>query len=360
VNNDVLTVGVEEEFFVVDDSGHLSGHADAVVAAANDHEGELQKELAQSQAELATGICRTHTEILHQLHQLRGELASAGARMGLRIVPSGAALLSETDPPGITEDARYLRMAEQFGALVHKVRTCGCHVHVAIPDRETGVQVINHVRPWLPILLAVTANSPIESGRPTGYRSWRHQRWNQWPSAGPPPRFGSLEHYESIIEGWQRSGAIMDRGMIYWDVRLSDNQPTLEFRVGDVAAIPEEATLLAVLVRGLTHLALNTSEPSPDLPNEVLRGQLWRAARDGLAGQCPHPHTGHVAPAHVVLKDLLTILTPALRENGDLEFAEENLARLARTGGGADRQLRTFAGADRAEDVIGMLAVRRP
>jgi carboxylate-amine ligase len=361
--SDPLTVGIEEEFFVVDSGGHLSRHAGDVVESADDGEGDLQKELARSQAESATGICRTHDELLGQLQTLRTELATTGARRGLRLVPSGAALLAETDPPGITPSSRYLRMAEHFGATAHRVTTCGCHVHVDMPDRGTGVQVINHVRPWLPILLAMTANSPIEGGTDTGYCSWRYQQWTQWPSAGAPPRFSSLDQYESVVDAWLRSGAILDRAMVYWDIRLSDKQPTLEFRISDVAATPEEAVLLAVVIRGLVHAALNAiddGERASELPNEVLRGHLWRAARDGLTGQCPHPITGDLAPAQAILGELFTLLTPMLRDSGDFDFADEGFSLLRVTGGGADRQRKAFERAQRAEDVVDLLAVTAP
>jgi glutamate---cysteine ligase / carboxylate-amine ligase len=354
---ELLTVGVEEEFFVVDGRGRLSRHAAELIDSAHNLDGELQTELTRSQAELATGVCHKHDELLNQLRELRTELETAGARRGLRLVPSGAAPLAEDDPPGITPNPRYQRMAKHFGATVRQVTTCGCHVHVAMPDGETGVRVINRVRSWLPVLLALTANSPIEASVDTGYCSWRYRQWTQWPSAGPPPLFSSLDHYETIVDGWLRSGAIMDRAMIYWDIRLSENQPTLEFRVSDVAATVEEAALLAVIIRGLTQHALDSDQPAPDLSNEILRAQLWRAARDGLTGLCPHPRTGDLAPTSAVVGDLLAMLTPILQENGDLEFAEEQFARLRECGGGADRQREVFTRTGRPEDVVDMLAV---
>ncbi|ONI81725.1 carboxylate--amine ligase [Actinosynnema sp. ALI-1.44] len=350
-------MGVEEEFFVVDRRGRLSRHAAAVVDAADDQDGELQTELTRSQAELATGVCRDRDDLLGQLRSLRGELATAGARRDLRLLPSGTTPVDEDDPPSITPSPRYQRMADHFGAMIQRVATCGCHVHVGIPDAATGIHVLNHVRPWLPLLLAVTANSPLEAGATTGYRSWRYRKWSQWPSAGPPPVFSSPDHYESVVDGCLRSGAIIDRAMVYWDIRLSEHQPTLEFRISDVAATPDEAVLLAVLIRGLTHAALDTDEPPPDLASEVLRAQLWRAARDGLAGQCPYPTHDTPIPAHTALNELTSLLKPVLRENDDLEFTEDLVARLGRTGGGADRQLRTFDQAGDPLDVVDMLAV---
>jgi carboxylate-amine ligase len=358
VNPDVLTFGIEEEFFVVDRRGHLSQAGDDVVdaaEAAEDVQGELQHELNRSQAETATDVCRTHAEALRQLGGLREDLARAARARGYRLLPAGAPPLSEVEPPRITPNPRYQRMAEHFGATAWTSLTCGCHVHVAIPDKESGIRVLNSVRPWLPALLTITANSAIADGYDTGYASWRHHQWSRWPSAGPPPRFASLDEYESIVDGWLRSGAILDRGMIYWDVRLSEKQPTLEFRIADVAATPVEAVLLGVLARGLVATALADGERSPELSNEVLRGRLWRASKEGVTGCCPHPRTGDLEPAKAVLDDLIELTAPALEAAGDLEFAREETARLAAEGGGADRQRRAFAERQRGADVVDLL-----
>ncbi|PKV96387.1 carboxylate-amine ligase [Amycolatopsis echigonensis] len=355
---DELTFGIEEEFFVVDRDGHLA-RADEVVdnaAETGSDDGELQHELTRSQAEIATDVCRTRDEALRRLRELREDLAGAARRRDCRLLPAGSPPLPEEGLPGVTPSPRYERIGEHFGATAQTSLTCGCHVHVAIPDKETGVQVLGRVRPWLPPLLTVTANSAVADGYDTGYRSWRYQQWSRWPSAGPPPRFASFDEYESVVDAWLRSGAILDRGMVYWDVRLSEKQPTIEFRIGDVAATPEEAVLLGVLARGLVATALADDDPPPDLPNEVLRAQLWRASRDGISGCCPHPRSGDLAPAKAVLADLIELTEPALESAGDLEFAQEATARLCAEGSGADRQRRRFAERRRGEDVVDLLA----
>ncbi|OXM54998.1 carboxylate-amine ligase [Amycolatopsis alba] len=358
MTDDVLTFGVEEEFFVVDRDGRLSPAGDAVVEAADEEEGELQQELTRSQAESATDICTTHDEAERQLTTLRAELASTAARRDCRLLPSGCAPLAETALPTITPNPRYERIAEHFGATARTSHTCGCHVHIAIPDRETGIRVINHVRPFLPALLIVTANSAICDGYDTGYASWRYQQWNRWPSAGSPPRFDSLDHYESIVDGWLRAGAILDRAMVYWDVRLSDKQPTVEFRFADVAATPGEAVLLATLIRGLAGTILASEGHPADLSNEVLRAQIWRASREGLSGRCAHFRTGDPAPANDVLDDVVTFAADALEETGDLEFVRDGCTRLNTDGSGADRQRARFEKRRRAEDVVDLLAER--
>lgn len=354
----VLTVGVEEEFLLLDRDGHLSRNGPEVAEATTEPEGQLHPELARCQVESATGVCSDAAELVGQLRRLRERLAREAAARGLRLAPIASPLLPEPAPPVITPTRRYRHMAQSFGALARTGTTCGCHVHVAMPDRETAVRVANHSRPWLPVLLAVTANSPFHGGEDTGYCSWRHILWSRWPSSGPPPVFDSVDHYESLVEALLRTGAMLDRGMIYWDIRLSDKQPTLEFRVSDVAATAGEAALLGLLARGLAALALdNPAAPPPALPQEVLRGNLWRAARDGPLGCCLHPLTGELVPVLAQLDELVDLLAPVLRETaGDVEFAREGLARLRESGGGARRQRTAYARRGRLTDVVDLLA----
>lgn len=359
VNGDVLTFGIEEEFFVVDRDGHLSQAGDVVVDAAKEDQGELQHELTRSQAEAATGICKTHDDAMRQLKTMRAELAEVAARRDCRLLPCGSPPLAESDPPIITPKPRYERMAEHFGATARTCLTCGCHIHIAIPDRETGIRVINRIRPWLPALLTLTANSAISDGYDTSYSSWRYQQWSRWPSAGPPPRFASLDHYETIVDAWLRAGAILDRNMIYWDVRLSENQPTIEFRFSDVAATPEEAVLLGVLIRGLVSTILGSEAAPADLSNEILRAHFWRASREGLSGRCPHPRTGDLTPATEVLDDVIAFAASALEAADDLDFVRHGYARLIAEGCGADRQRARFAQRGRPEDVVDLLAVEK-
>jgi len=354
--SDVPTFGIEEEFFVVDAGGKLAARGADILDAAEHEQGELQQELTRTQAETATGICRSHDDALDQLRSMRAELATAAGQRGYRLLPSGCPPLREDNLPTITPSPRYERMAAHFGATTRTSLTCGCHVHVGVADRETGIDVLAKIRPWLPVLLTITANSAIADGYDTGYSSWRYQQWSRWPSAGPPPRLTSLAEYEGIVDAWMRAGAILDRGMVYWDVRLSEKQPTIEVRMADVAATPEEAVLLAVLVRGLVSMALADEAPPAHLSNEVLRAHLWRASRAGLSGRVPDPRTGDLAPAPRLLEDLVELTKSALAEAGDLEFARAGLARLTTDGSGADRQRRCFAERGRAEDVVDLLA----
>lgn len=332
--------------------GLLSRYGPEVADASTDEHGGLEVELKRCQVEAVTGICRTPEEVLGQLTGLRSELAAVAGRRGLRLLPSGCPIMPETEPQEITPNPRYLKMAQWFGATVRSVATCGCHVHIGIPDRETGIAVSNQVRPWLPVLLAITANSPFD-GTDTGYASWRYQEWSRWPSAGPPPLFAGLDEYESTVDSMLRCGALMDRGMVYWDIRPSERHPTLEFRISDVAVTPEHATLLATLIRGLVAHALDTTSPPPELSQAVLRANLWRASREGLSGSSLHPVTGELMPVQSQVDDLVELLRPVL--GSDLEFVKAGLADVRDRGTGAGRQRAAYQRRGELNDVVDML-----
>lgn len=350
-----LTVGVEEEFLLVDEHGRLAGSGPEVTDSVDDPEGQVERELRRCQVESATKPCVAVDDIVNGLCGLRDQLAAEAARRGLRLLPAGTSLLADDRPPRFTPVSRYERMSRDFGELARVALTCACHVHVGIPDRDSGLRMSNHIRPWLPLLLALAANSPFHDGVDTRYASWRYQMWRLWPSAGPPPVFGSADDYESRVHGLARCGAILDRGMIYWDIRLSEHQPTLEIRIADVLPTPEHAALVAVLVRALATRALDgTGETGPS--QEVLRGQLWRAARDGLAGRCVDPRSGRLVRAWRLLGGLVDDLAPYLRAAGDTDHVTGTLARLRVEGGGAQRQRAAFDRRRSLTDVIDSLA----
>jgi carboxylate-amine ligase len=358
---DDLTIGVELEYLVVDATGYPS-HEGADLARRDDGDaaGELQPELIRCQVETTTSVCRDAQDAHDQLVELRRRAAEVAGERGLRLVGSGTPVLAEPDWPRLTSGSRYDEIADWFGAVAHTANTCGAHVHVAIPDRAAGVEVSNRIRPWLPVLLALSANSPFNEGLDTYYESWRYILWQRWPTAGPPPLFVSLDHYESSLAALLKVGAIVDRRNVYWDIRLSEHQPTLEFRVCDVTQTPAEAALLAALIRAAVGTALDELDSvSPHvlpLPQEVLRANLWRAAREGLRGSCLHPVSGELVSAWRLVEDLLDWLRPALRADGDLDFVERQLARLREHGGGAQRQRTVYEKTGAFSSVVDALA----
>ncbi|MEV6717409.1 glutamate--cysteine ligase [Lentzea sp. NPDC051208] len=340
------TVGVEEEFLLVDpETGVPVNRADEVVAVAREQLGlELERELTGAQVEINTTVCRDVEQARRELVEARRSVAQAARTVGCRAIAVGAPPLGDATGE-VTDSLRYRRIAREFGALAEQQLICGCHVHVAVPDRETAVQVCNHVRPWLPVLSAVTANSPFSGGEDTGFASWRSTVWSRWPVSGPPPVFTSWQHYEEVCDTMIKAGTALDRAMIYWDVRPATELPTVEVRVSDVAATVDEAVLLAALVRALVAQAIvdveRGVEPEP-VPQETLRQACWGAANEGLRGSTLDVLSGEPRPLRRQLDDLVTRLTPVFEANGDLPAVQRGLRLLDGPGTGAERQRQAF------------------
>jgi carboxylate-amine ligase len=358
-SRELLSVGVEEEFVLVDArTGRVVNRAPEVLADAAERDSDLQAEIARYQVESATAVCRTTVEVRDQLARARTDLVDLAARHGARLVATGTPVLGDSLPAPLTRRPRYHRMAEEYGTLTNDLAICGCHVHVGLPDDEAKVLVSNHLRPWLPTLLALSANSPYWNERDTGYASWRYVVWGRWPSAGPPPWLASAAEYYALRDVIVTSGAALDPAMLYWDVRLSAAHPTLELRVCDVAATAEEAALIAAVVRALATTALASSLPPPAVPQHLLKVALWRAARDGLEGLGVDPLSGALVPAADLVASLLATVRPALEAAGDHELVSDGVDRLLLDGSGAARQRRAFSRRGRLEDVVGMLVAQ--
>ncbi|WP_460354667.1 glutamate--cysteine ligase 2 [Mycobacterium sp. ZZG] len=353
---DVPTLGVEEEFLLVDPgSGQPTALNREVAERAAEQDVELQLELTSCQVETATGVAEDVGELREQLTRLRRVSAEAAERAGARLLAVGLPPTLPHDFP-VTDTPRYRDIGERYGMIAHEQGICGCHVHVAVPDRDAAVAVSNRLRPWLPLLLALTANSAIYRNADTGHASWRSVLWARWPSAGPPPHFGSADEYDAAVQMLSHTGVIRDDGMVYWDVRPSANFPTVEVRVADVPATVTETVLFAALVRGCVMTALDDErhgEPVLPLAPYALKAAYWKAAREGVDGDGVDLENHAPAPMSALLAGLVDRIAPALEATGDLPLVRAGLERVTTVGNGALRQQRAWR---RRYDVADVLA----
>ncbi|MBB0232207.1 carboxylate-amine ligase, partial [Streptomyces calidiresistens] len=343
-----LTVGVEEEFLLVDPgSARTAPVSERVLARVGTDPspdgGGYRFELHATQVEASTGVCTALTGergVAGQLADLRARLAAAAREEDVLPVASGTPVLG-CGTPHFTPGDRYGRIAAHYAGTMEHYEMCGCHVHVGVPDPETAVAVVNRLRPWLPVLLALSVNSPLHRGRDRGFASWRIAEEMRFPGAGVPPWFDSATHHRAVLDRMVETGALADHGMTFWLARPSPRHPTVEVRVADTAPTVGEAVLQAGLVRALVRTALIDAErgaapPRPD--DQETAAALWNAARHGLDGPLVHPRTGRLVPAREAVAALLEAVTPALEESGDLPLVRRLLDGLRANGTGADRQ----------------------
>lgn len=353
-------VGVEEEYLLVDPTTRVPvASADAVAERAAMSMGEqVSTEFTRFQIEAKTTPCTDSDALTEELRGLRTTMAEVAAKEGLRVVATGTPVLGDVVPPPINEHPRYELGMRAYGPMLHDEQSvCACHVHVQLPDRAQAVLVSNHLRPWLPVLIALTANSPYWAGRDTGYASWRTITWGRWPVAGPPPYFASVEEFDALVADLTAGEVLVDPGTIFWDIRPSARLPTLEIRVADVAMTGDEAALLATLVRGLVVVSLISvadGDPGPKLSTALLRAAYWRAARDGMEGSGIDVRGRRLVPGRALVHALVEHAEPGLTGN-DLELVDKYLDRLFRVGTGAARQRAAFERRGRITDVVDYL-----
>jgi glutamate---cysteine ligase / carboxylate-amine ligase len=318
----------------------------------------VQPELYRSMVEMNTPVCSSLGEVREAVRHARRALAEAAGREGLRLAAAGTHPFSHWRDQPVTDKPRYHNLADDYRQVFREQVVFGCHVHVGIEDPEAAIQTMNRVRPWLPALLALSGNSPYWLGADTGYASYRSEVWNRWPMAGMPQAFASRAEYDALVATLVATGSVREPTKLYWDVRPSARQATLEFRVADVCLDVEEAVMVAGLVRALAftcQAAAARDEPDPAPRPELLRAARWRAARHGLDADLVDVLAGRARPAAELLGVFLAAVRPGLEAAGDLEevtgLVEATLAR----GTGAARQRAAFRRTGRVESVVDLV-----
>ncbi|MGW3264239.1 carboxylate-amine ligase [Streptomyces sp. NPDC001056] len=339
-----VRIGVEEEFHIVEvETGLLAPRAETVLEGLP--APAFTTELQQAVVETNSGVHESLADLYGDVTGARRRLDAAASAHGLAVVAAGTVPLARAADTRPTAGRRYRRMVDEYRMVADEQLICGTHVHVDVPDRDLAVRIMCEVSPWLHVLLALSASSPFWQGADTGYASWRTMVWQRWPTAGPPGCFADAATYDAVVRSLLDSGVISDAGMIYYDIRPSAHQRTLELRICDACPRAETVVLIAGLFRALVTEARERLETT-DVPacpgrHEWLRAAAWRAARSGLEGALIDPGTRHEAPAAQVVRDLLERMRPALDATGDWPTVRGLAERALASGSAAHRIRRT-------------------
>ena len=319
---EIRKIGVEEELLLLDPRTGVAAPRSTEVAR-----GDVEQELFLHQVETKTDPVVGLDDLRRALVGARGAAGTSAADAGLALVACGAEPLAGP-PSQVTPDDRYRDLLERFGDIAAVAGTCGMHVHVDVADEDEGVQVLDRIGMWLPVLLALSASSPFYDGHDTGYASWRAQVWSRWPTAGPTELFGTPERYHALVDRLVATGAARDEGNVYFDARLSREWPTIELRVADVCTEVDDAVLVAALGRALVDSAARWAREGTEVVvprTEIERAATWVASRHGLSADLVDPVTCASRPASEVLRVVLDALGPSLEEAGDLEWVSSRL-----------------------------------
>lgn len=352
----MLTVGVEEEFLLLEPDGAVAPVANEVMRRA-DAGDLLVPEYMAYQVETATRVYTSLDRLRGELRRSRSVAADAAERVGARLVSVGAPPWSAGPVGKLTDRGRYRELARRYPEATAGGATCACQVHIGVPDRNLAVEVLGRLRPWLPTLLAATVNSPIGNGQDTRWSSRRYHTQLRWPTFRPPAMWADGSRYDQAVRALIAHGAAMDVASIYLLARLSARYPTIEVRVGDACLDVEDTVFFAGVVRALvgsliedTRHGIRRSVPT----GQKINAALVTAARRGIPRLRGGPDRPPRPPAFV--SRLLEQITPTLVCNGDAELVFAGLDRLLRRGTGADRQRALWAAAATPADFVTSLA----
>ncbi|WP_411374041.1 glutamate--cysteine ligase [Arthrobacter sp. MPF02] len=345
-------MGVEEEFLIVDGVNGKPVPLGGVLDQVSDYP-RLTSEMKQEQIETCTLPRLTLAELAQDIIAGRKDADSLARRAGAR-----AAALATSPLPvesTIAPGERCARLMDRFGLTAVEQLTGGCHVHVEIESEEEGVAILDRIRVWLPVLLAISANSPFWNGKDSSYASYRFQAWTRWPTTGPANIYGSAAGYHKEMSQILASGVPLDKANLYLDARLSHKHPTVEVRVADVCLFADDAVLLAALVRALAETAARQwRDGVAPAPASVTQLQLatWRASRYGLDGDLADPATGMPRGVFEVVLALLDHLRPVLEEQGEFSAVEFLLFQVLDRGTGAAVQRECLARTASFQDML--------
>lgn len=358
-----FTLGVEEEYQIIDPTtGELCSRCEPILSVARKELGsQVQPEAQLSQIEISTSVCRTLAEVRAELVRLRRSVRAAAEVEGYQIAAAGTHPFSSWEKQKLTPKERYQELLRSYQQLARELMIFGCHVHVGIRDREIAIGIMNRARIWLAPLLALCASSPFWAGTDTGYASYRTEIWSRWPVSGPPLFFESQAEYETLVEALVATGSVKEATKIYWDIRLSERFPTLEFRVADVCLTVDEAVMLAGLVRALVRTCYEQvvrSRPLPRVRPELIRVAHWRAARFGLAAELLDLEQQQAVPAQQLVEKFLSWLRPALEEAGDWDEVSLIVHQTIKQGIGASRQREVYQRRGDLRDVVDFIVAQ--
>jgi len=303
-----LTVGLEEELWILDpETFDLVPAVEKLVAGTRgrDLPGVLKTELHASVVELTTGVSDSVDDAIERLRVLRRAAVEIAAEAGLTVAASGSYPTSIPSDQEIAPEERYRDFVEYAGPSARRQGVSGLHVHVGMPDADTCFRVLETILPWLPVVLALAANSPYFERRETGMLSIRAEVLGFLPRHGAPPAFRSYAEWEAFIEGMAATGVARDYTSFWWDIRLHPRFGTLEIRAPDQCTSLERTEAIVRLVRGLCAWALDAPARGFDpAARGVYDQNRWAASRFGPHGKLIHPDRDEALTVPELLREL--------------------------------------------------------
>lgn len=341
-----LTVGIEEELMLLDpDTLDLAHGIDEVLdALPADRAGQVKPELMKSVLEIATKPCQDIDEAGRELAALRAMMVRIAGELGMKVGAAGTHPFGKWDEQQIVDNPRYHQLVHDLQYVARRELIFGTHVHVAIEGADRAIYVADGIRRYLPLLLAISVNSPFWRGHDTGMKSTRTPVFRGFPRCGIPPHYGTWEIYSHRVETMMRAGAIDDYTFLWWDVRPHPKLGTVETRICDQQTSLKHTLALAALTVALARRLMSlydADEPLVEYPSELLDDNKVRAAVHGLEGHLVDFRAGHHVPGHELAERLFDELHDDAEALGCVRHFD-GVRDLMENGTGATRQRRTW------------------
>jgi glutamate---cysteine ligase / carboxylate-amine ligase len=341
-----FTVGVEEEFQIVDPTTwELRSHVSQLLASSAPTFGDqIKRELHQSIVEVGTKICASVGELAEEIIRIRRDLADSAERVGLRVAAAGTHPFSSWMDQALSPGKRYETIVEELQQLARSLLIFGLHVHVAVPDRSTMIDLMNEARYFLPHLLALSTSSPFWMGRDTGLKSFRTTVFRRFPRTGIPDHFDSWTAYEEYVDLLIQLHSIDDAKKIWWDLRPHPTFGTLEFRVCDVPTAPCASIAIAALAQAIIVKLYRLRERNLGFRRyhrALIEENKWRAARWGIEGKLIDFGKRQEVPMRDLALELLQFVDDVVDDLGSRREVEY-VRKIVSDGTSAERQLRVY------------------
>src|SRR5918993_551640 len=341
-----FTIGVEEEFQIIDpETWELRSHVSELLTASAPALGDqIKRELHQSIVEVGTKICGNVAELEDEVCRIRRELSQSAESVGLRIAAAGTHPFSNWKDQVLSPGERYDNIVEELQQLARSLLIFGLHIHVAVPDKASTIELLNEARYFLPHLLALSTSSPFWQGRDTGLKSYRTTVFRRFPRSGIPDEFNSWSEYEAYIDMLVELHCIDDGKKVWWDIRPHPVFGTLEFRICDVPTSPRVTVALAAIAQAVVVKLYRLRKSNLGFriyPRALVEENKWRAARYGIDGQLIDFGKRREVPMRELALELLEFVDDVVDELGSrkaLSYVHTILAE----GTSADRQLQVY------------------
>jgi carboxylate-amine ligase len=357
-----FTVGIEEEYFIVDRETRdlVPDMPDGLLEACEEIvEGMVSPEFIRSQIEIGTPVSATIPEAVAHLTRLRRDVSTVVGEYGFAIISASTHPFADWGAQRHTDKERYNVLAQALQGVVRRLLICGMHVHVGIEDRDTRIDLMNQVVYFLPHILALSTSSPFWYGEDTGLKSYRTAVFRSLPRTGLPDEFGDWTTYERHAAALIDTGVIEDATRLWWDVRPSGRYPTLEMRSSDICTrVDDAATIAALFVSVLAMLfRLRLDNQRWRIYSRMLINEnVWRAQRYGISESLIDFGRGELVAMGDLVEEMVAVVGPDAELLGC--HAEVGHAReIMKRGTSADRQLEVYraaiaAGAQQREALI--------